>query len=93
MKKLVVILLLCSTPVHADDWILPLFGGVAIGSIIGNINSNPRPYYVPQYVPQYTPPASVYYPPSYGGAPYGYHYETLYDPNLGGYRTVLVRNF
>jgi hypothetical protein len=93
MKKLAVILLICSTSVHADDWVLPLIGGVALGSIIGNVNSNPRPYYIQQYAPQYIAPASVYYSPSYGGAPYGYHYETLYDPNLGAYRTVLIRNF
>lgn len=91
MKKLMILLLLCSTTVHADDWILPLFGGVALGTIIGSARYE-QPYYIVESRQYYTPPAPVYYPPNYGGSPYGYHYGSIYDGYCGCYKTVLLPN-
>ena len=67
MKKLMFILILCSSNAQAHDWVLPLVGGVVIGSVIGNSHYDHRPYYEPR--PYYQPPAPVYYPPNYGGSP------------------------
>lgn len=92
MKKLMILLLLCSTTVQADNWLVPLFGGVALGTIIGGTRYEPRPYYIVESRQYYQPPATVYYPPNYGGSPYGYHYESIYDGYCGCYKTVLVQN-
>jgi hypothetical protein len=60
MKKLLLVLLLCSTSARADsDWVLPLFGGVLLGNAIAS-----RPYYVPPPV-YYAPPVYYQQPPVY----------------------------
>ena len=88
MRFIFVILLCASMSVNADHhhhhsgWIAPLVGGIAAGAIIGGVyNSRPN----------YAPPTAVY-PPYYGGVPYGYHYESIYDAYCGCYKTVLVAN-
>ena len=59
MKKLLLVLLLCSTSAQADnDWVAPLFGGILLGNALARPYS--QPYYVPQ--PVYIPPP-VYYVP------------------------------
>lgn len=91
MKLLILTLLFCSSTVLADgyhhhhggNWVAPLIGGVAIGAIVTDIYRQPAPVYAP-------PPQ--YYPPNYGGAPYGYHYESLYDAYCGCYKTALIPN-
>lgn len=92
MKRAVIaILLTMSASAMADGhhysggWVAPLIGGIAAGAIIGGIYNNQRPYYA-------TPP-TVYYPPNYGGSPYGYHYESIYDGYCGCYKTVIVPNY
>ena len=86
MKRVLFCLLLLSFNVSADvqhhggNWVAPLIGGIVVGTIVGNTYSRP------------TPP-SVYYPPNYGGSPYGYHYESIYDAYCGCYKTVLAPNY
>lgn len=90
MKLLILTLLLCSSSVFADEhhhhgggWVAPLIGGVAIGAIVTDIYRHPAPLYAPP---------NAYYPPNYGGAPYGYHYESIYDGYCGCYKTALIPN-
>jgi hypothetical protein len=59
--------------------------GIVAGAIIGS--SLTTHYYNP--VPVYVNPTPVYVQPS---VPYGYHYETMLDPNCNCYRNVLVAN-
>lgn len=90
MKRLIFVLLIAITTSsladghHSSGWVAPLIGGVAVGAVIGGIY-NSRPIY--------TPPPSVYYPPGYAGATYGYHYESIYDAYCGCYKTVLAPNY
>lgn len=64
------------------QWVAPLIGGIAAGALIGGIYHNGHPHYA-------QPP--VTYQPNYG-APYGYHYETIYDTYCGCYKSALVPN-
>jgi hypothetical protein len=66
-----------------NEWVVPLIGGVAIGTVIGNMYRQPQPVYMPP---------TIIYPPTYPGIPRGYHYETIYDGYIGSYRTVIVPN-
>ncbi len=99
MKKIVTIVLfvLISGCAHANgyyngnyyyhdnnEWGVPFISGLSMGSIsIGSMSRPPQPVYMPP---------TVIYPPTYPKVPYGYHYESIYDVNLGGYRTVIVPN-
>lgn len=65
-----------------NHWVAPLIGGIAAGALIGGIYHNGHPHYA-------QPP--ITYQPNYG-APYGYHYETIYDTYCGCYKSALVPN-
>jgi len=67
---------------NQNSWVVPLIGGVVIGTFVGNAYRQPQPVYPPTMV----------YPPQYQGVPYGYHYESIYDGYLGGYRTIIAPN-
>ena len=73
-----------------DDWILPaILGGAILGSAVYGYSRPPTP--PPAY---YYPPAPVYQqvPPVYPAIPYGYHQQSVFDPNCNCYKYALVPN-
>ncbi len=74
-----------------DDWILPaIVGGVILGGAAYGYSRPPAPP-PPTY---YYPPTPVYQqaPPIYPAVPYGYHQQSVFDPNCNCYKYALVPN-
>lgn len=104
MKRLAVILTLCSTSAFAHypsptglhpsayhgggGWIVPALIG---GAVVGAILSTSRPAQ-PPIVVQPLPYPAPGMPPLPSPYPMGYRYELLYDPACTCYRTVLIPN-
>jgi len=67
------------------DWVAP----AVIGGLIGYELSQPRTVIVDQPPVVYTqPPAVIIQQP-----PMGYHWQQLYNPQVGQYQMVLVPNY
>ena len=70
---------------YRGGWVAPAVGGLIVGGLVGAALA--YPYNAP--APVYSQPAPVYVDPA---VPYGYHYQTMVDPNCNCYVTVLVPN-
>jgi|APCry1669188910_1035180.scaffolds.fasta_scaffold16064_2 hypothetical protein len=72
---------------YRGGWIAPAVGALIVGGVVGAALA--QPYYAP--APVYVQPAPVYVEQQ-PVIPYGYHYQTMLDPNCNCYKNVLVPN-
>ena len=71
----------------SDDWMLPaIIGSVIGGAVVYGYSRPPAPVYYPQ-VPVYQQQPPIYQP-----VPYGYHQQSVIDPNCNCYKYALIPN-
>ena len=71
----------------SDDWMLPaIIGSVIGGAVVYGYSRPPAPVYYPQ-VPVYQQQPPIYQP-----VPYGYHQQSVFDPNCNCYKYALIPN-